>query len=82
MLLRTKARKIELHFHRALHVDTLQADLFTGSGSGFMKTSLLSALLLRVAIDFALIACFWGQSVLLIRVCIQGQVLPFVKSHA
>lgn len=28
MLLRAKAGKVELHFHGAVHVDTLQADLF------------------------------------------------------
>lgn len=47
-----------------------------------MDTSLLSAVFLRVAIDFAFIAGFWGQGVLLIHLCIQGQVLPFIKSHS
>lgn len=56
---------------------------FTHSG-GFrlLNVSLLSAIFLSVAVDFALIAGFRGQSVFLIHLCVHWQVLPFVKPHS
>lgn len=82
MLLSAEAGEVELHVHRAVHIHALQVDRLHSSGFGFMDPPLLSAVFLGVAVDFALIACFRGQSVFLLDLCIQGQVLPFVESHS
>lgn len=46
-----------------------------------ISTSLLPVVFFGIAIDFALITCFRGQSILFISISIQWQVLAFVKSH-
>lgn len=50
-------------------------------GTYSVSTSLPPAVFFGVAIDFALITHFRGQSILSISISIQWRVLAFVKSH-
>lgn len=46
-----------------------------------LHTPLLPAVFLGVAIDLALVACFWGQGVFLIHLRVRREVLSFVEAH-
>lgn len=46
-----------------------------------LQAPLLPAIFLGVAIDFAFVARFWGQSIFLIHLCVHREVLSFVEAH-
>lgn len=53
----------------------------SGGWLRLLHAPLPPAVFLGVAIDFALVARFWGQGVFLIHLRVRREVLPFVEAH-